>query len=367
MGASGAARAPTATATTTSSRSRDRQSPVFKLNLPRTCARCHSNPGPQQGIPDEVPGCRLQYQESIHGKALLEMGLIVAPSCNDCHGVHDIKRSVDRSSPINKAHVATTCGKCHFGVEEIYNKSVHGQLLAKGDPRGPVCTDCHTAHQIEHPDNGNFKSISDQRCGSCHQDRLEHYRETYHGKAMALGRPNVASEVAACYDCHGHHDVLPPSDPASHLSSANIVQHLPALPPGCKRRLHQVPAARQPDGRPQLPGPPPRLPGDDRIADRRVHLLRRAHRSLADPFGLSLPARLEEVPRGEGGGPERRRMVYPIRSHRAIPALPGRHQFPAARHHGHAAEVLLHDMGPGRVPRDRRRGCRPAPSTVLAP
>ena len=30
---------------------------------------------------------------------------------------------------------------------------------------------------------------------------------------MALGRPNVAPEVAACYDCHGHHDVLPASDP----------------------------------------------------------------------------------------------------------------------------------------------------------
>jgi cytochrome b subunit of formate dehydrogenase len=64
---------------------------------------------------------------------------------------------------------------------------------------------------------------SDVRCGKCHQDRLEHYRDTYHGKAMALGKPNVASDVAACYDCHGHHDVLPPSNPASHLSQANIL------------------------------------------------------------------------------------------------------------------------------------------------
>lgn len=210
----------------------DRQSPVFKLNLPSTCARCHSNPGLNQEYRLKYPQVASQYQESIHGKALLGMGLIVAPSCNDCHGVHDIKRSVDRSSPVNKTHVAATCGKCHFGVEETYNKSVHGQLLAKGDPRGPVCTDCHTAHQIEHPGNGHFKSLSDQRCGRCHQDRLEHYRETYHGKAMALGRPNVASEVAACYDCHGFHDVLPPSDPASHLSSANIVHTCQRCHPG---------------------------------------------------------------------------------------------------------------------------------------
>jgi cytochrome b subunit of formate dehydrogenase len=151
------------------------------------------------------------------------MGLIVAPSCNDCHGVHDIKRTVDRSSPINHANVAKTCGKCHVKVEQVYNQSVHGQLLAKGDPRGPVCTDCHNAHAIEPPVNGHFKMASDRRCGKCHEDRLEHYRDTYHGKAMALGKPNVASEVAACFDCHGHHDVLPPSNPKSRLSSANIV------------------------------------------------------------------------------------------------------------------------------------------------
>ena len=210
----------------------DRQSPVFKLNLPHTCAHCHSNPGLNKEYRMKYPQVASQYQESIHGKALLEMGLIVAPSCNDCHGVHDIKRSVDRSSPINKAHVATTCGKCHLGIEETYNKSIHGQLLAKGDPRGPVCTDCHSAHQIQPPNRGDFKSISDQRCGSCHQDRLAHYRETYHGKAMALGRPNVASEVAACYDCHGFHDVQPISNPASRLSSANIVQTCQHCHPG---------------------------------------------------------------------------------------------------------------------------------------
>ena len=84
------------------------------------------------------PHFAAQYLDSIHGHGVKNMGLVVAPSCNDCHGVHDIKRSVDRSSPINKANVAATCGKCHLGIEENYNKSVHGQLLAKGDSRGPA-------------------------------------------------------------------------------------------------------------------------------------------------------------------------------------------------------------------------------------
>jgi cytochrome b subunit of formate dehydrogenase len=198
-------------------------SPVFKLNLPQTCAKCHSNAGLSKEYEMKHPEAASQYMESIHGRALLKMGLIVAPSCNDCHGVHNIKRGVDRDSPINHANIANTCGKCHVGIEKIYNASVHGQLLAKGDQRGPVCTDCHTAHNIDPPEDGQFKAESDRRCGKCHEDRLEHYRDTYHGKAMALGKPNVAPDVAACYDCHGHHDVLPASDPASHLSKANIL------------------------------------------------------------------------------------------------------------------------------------------------
>ena len=198
-------------------------SPVFKLNLPATCAKCHSNSALTQEYQIGVPAAASQYMDSIHGSALLKMGLIVAPSCDDCHGVHNIKRSVDRDSPINHANVAKTCGKCHVGIEATYNQSIHGQLLAKGDQRGPVCIDCHTAHQIVNPTGNKFKAISDQRCGKCHADRLEHYSETYHGKAMALGMPNSAPEVAACYDCHGFHDVLPAANPASHLSANNIL------------------------------------------------------------------------------------------------------------------------------------------------
>ena len=198
-------------------------SPVFKLNLPQTCAKCHSNTNLTKEYQIKFPEAASQYMDSIHGRALLKMGLIVAPSCNDCHGAHKIKRKVDRDSPIHHANVAKTCGKCHVKVEATYNQSVHGTILASGDQHGPVCIDCHSAHEIEPPNNGHFKKLSDERCGKCHADRLEHYRETYHGKAMALGKPNVADEVAACYDCHGYHDVLPSSNPASHLSTNNVL------------------------------------------------------------------------------------------------------------------------------------------------
>ena len=212
-------------------------SPVFKMNLPMTCAKCHSNTNLTKEYQIEFPEAANQYLDSIHGRALLKMGLIVAPSCNDCHGAHGIKRNVDRDSPINHANVAKTCGKCHVGVEEIYNASVHGKLLAAGDQRGPVCIDCHSAHQISNPTGNNFKAVSDERCGKCHADRLEHYRETYHGKAMMLGKPNSAPEVAACYDCHGFHDVLPTANVASHLSTNNILVTCQKCHPGATAKF----------------------------------------------------------------------------------------------------------------------------------
>ena len=53
-------------------------SPVYKLNLPRTCAKCHSNPGITKEYKMKYPQVAGQYSESIHGRAL-KMGLIVAP------------------------------------------------------------------------------------------------------------------------------------------------------------------------------------------------------------------------------------------------------------------------------------------------
>jgi cytochrome b subunit of formate dehydrogenase len=200
--------------------SRNRQSRTHKLNLPFTCARCHSNPKmmAEEGV--HQPLAAEQYIDSMHGRGLVEKGLIVAPSCNDCHGVHDIRPSEDPQSTIHRDHIPATCGACHVGIERVYDESVHGRLLAAGDERGPVCATCHTAHDIVTPGRSEFKLQSDERCGQCHADRLERYRETFHGKAIALDVPGVA----ACYDCHGHHDIVELEDPTSRLAGENRVE-----------------------------------------------------------------------------------------------------------------------------------------------
>jgi len=221
-------------------------SPVFKLNLPKTCGTCHDDDALAKNYRIAMKNVSGHYLDSIHGRALTKMGLIVAPSCNDCHGVHDIKRSVDKVSRSNHANIAKSCGQCHLGIEETYKESVHGALLAKGDKKGPVCTDCHSAHDIEKPATAHFKGLSDQSCGKCHEDRLLHYRETYHGKAMALGQPNVAADVAACYDCHGHHDVFPVSDARSHLHKDKIVGTCQQCHPGVNAKFTQYQAHANP-------------------------------------------------------------------------------------------------------------------------
>ncbi|MHC4993251.1 MAG: hypothetical protein ACYTGC_19965, partial [Planctomycetota bacterium] len=200
--------------------SRNPQSRTSRRQLPFTCAACHANTElmTDQGVGQ--PFAAQQYVESLHGHALLSHGLNVAPTCNDCHGVHDIRHAEDERSRIHRNHVPETCGRCHEGSREVYADSVHGRLLAAGSPDAPVCTTCHSSHEIIHPSAAAFKLQSDEKCGQCHGDRLARYRETFHGKAIALGLPGVA----ACYDCHGHHDILPHDDPASRLSSEHRLE-----------------------------------------------------------------------------------------------------------------------------------------------
>lgn len=198
----------------------ERQSPQHRLNSIFLCADCHKSQSvrtPEGYEPDEFI---IAYLESAHGKAVAKDGLTSAPTCVDCHGAHGVHPVSDGRSRVHRNRIHETCGSCHVGILDVYEKSLHGKLFEEGHMEAPVCTDCHTAHEIIHPDEATFKLASDDRCGKCHEDRLEHYQETFHGKALALGRSNVA----ACFDCHGHHDIVPVSDPDSRLSRERKVE-----------------------------------------------------------------------------------------------------------------------------------------------
>jgi cytochrome b subunit of formate dehydrogenase len=216
-------------------KSEDPASRTFVRKLPFTCGKCHDNPELARSLGIKDPHAERRYLESIHGRGLVTGGLLVAPSCADCHGKsHAIFPANDPRSSVNQAQVADTCGRCHAGQRDSYQTSIHAAALEKlsqaeaaapasaGSPKprsAPVCSTCHTAHAIVRP-GGEFRLASDQICGECHADRLERYLETYHGRAHSLGD----EFVAACADCHGSHAVLPVADPKSTLSAANRLE-----------------------------------------------------------------------------------------------------------------------------------------------
>ncbi len=226
----------------------DPDSLVSPRNTPRTCGKCHENPDLAKKLGIKKPLAAGQYFESIHGKALLVQGLVVAPSCVSCHGKgHRIFEASDPRSTVNRANVADTCGQCHAGERELYANSIHAQRVREelaGKPPGhgqnvapdknpPVCPTCHTAHQITDP--GPFRLASDRICGDCHQNRLHRYLDTYHGQALDLGD----AEVASCYSCHGAHNIWPSSNPASKVSAQNRLATCRSCHPGATQKFSE--------------------------------------------------------------------------------------------------------------------------------
>jgi hypothetical protein len=198
----------------------DPQSATFATNVPDLCARCHRE-GEKAAV--RYAGDQHQiierYTESIHGKGLMKSGLTVTAMCTSCHTAHSELPRNDSLSSVNPKNLPSTCGKCHHGIEEQFEKSVHSVLVTKTDQPLPVCNDCHTAHTIRRADEEGFKLTIMQQCGRCHEKIAATYFDTYHGKVSQLGY----TKTAKCYDCHGSHDIMAVTDPRSHLSRDNVV------------------------------------------------------------------------------------------------------------------------------------------------
>ena len=199
---------------------KDPQSRTYHLNVAQTCARCHGNQDVILRGHIVIGDVTKMFADSIHGRALSRSGLMVAPTCSDCHSAHDIRKKSDPASKVALANVPSTCGKCHEGIERQFEGSVHGTLIAKGSNGAPACQTCHTAHSIRRAEDPQWQIGVIGQCGTCHADKIKTYRDTFHGQVTNLG----FRAVATCADCHGNHRILPVSDPQSPLSAANRVQ-----------------------------------------------------------------------------------------------------------------------------------------------
>jgi cytochrome b subunit of formate dehydrogenase len=160
------------------------------------------------------------YMHSIHARPSTEDQSRTNATCYDCHDAHYIS-PIDRANhPEGKLRIPQTCGKCHSDVLDIYVTSVHGQEIASGNTDAAVCSDCHSAHNIDTPGNVEGRLAITAQCGTCHEDKLESYFETYHGKITQLGY----GETAKCYDCHGSHAIKRVTDPDSKVHNGNRLE-----------------------------------------------------------------------------------------------------------------------------------------------
>jgi predicted CXXCH cytochrome family protein len=196
----------------------DPSSPVYPLNIPKTCGTCHGNEAMAKKY--GLPNVYASYIDSIHGFAIGKEGLLVAANCTSCHGSHKILDHRDPQSSTYRANIPATCGSCHVGINEQYQKGVHGKAVVAGNPNAPVCTDCHTAHGILEPTSSDFRMQSTPVCGNCHRDKFSTYRDTFHSQLGLLGG---YTETARCWDCHQAHEVLPASDAQSPIAKTNLV------------------------------------------------------------------------------------------------------------------------------------------------
>ena len=149
---------------------------------------------------------------------------------------HQVVASTDAKSPVSKANLPDTCGKCHsnpalaakymFAVAlpvEAYKQSVHGRAILAGNLKAASCNDCHGVHDIlpaSDPKSRIWKQNVASTCAQCHQNVFDVYKESIHGKAVAAG----VMDAATCTDCHGEHRILAPGNPESPVSLANVSQ-----------------------------------------------------------------------------------------------------------------------------------------------
>ena len=92
---------------------------TWDLGTPDMCGRCHADEGlmKKYGLSTAVLST---YLADFHGKTAslrqhqgTEASGRVVARCTDCHGVHDIEKADDPSSPVMKANLQKTCAKCH--------------------------------------------------------------------------------------------------------------------------------------------------------------------------------------------------------------------------------------------------------------
>ena len=192
-----------------------------------TCLACHGEAAAARFVD------RDKFAASVHGSL----------TCATCHAdAADIPHALPLAS-VSQAQIPQTCGACHGGVLEPFERGIHGQAVAAGKRHAPVCSDCHGEHYIAAVTTEAskvFPSHIPETCGQCHAAErivtkyrlpayvVETYMGSFHGLAHQLGSVTAAN----CASCHGAHEILPASDARSSVNPNHLATTCGACHPG---------------------------------------------------------------------------------------------------------------------------------------
>ena len=122
-------------------------------------------------------------------------------SCISCHTDITATHPDD-----NRPAQPINCARCHEQQGESYGASVHGLARKAGHEDAAACVDCHGSHDILPPTSPasplHFVRQA-QTCGRCHVGEARDVAASVHGKAMATGE----RDAPTCTDCHSEHKI----------------------------------------------------------------------------------------------------------------------------------------------------------------
>ncbi|MGD0884218.1 MAG: cytochrome c3 family protein [Thermodesulfovibrionales bacterium] len=196
----------------------------FSIANAEMCRRCHFDKYTKE-------------MENVH-YVKRSQGNLSTPVCTDCHGSHAVV-----SFEKERTAIAWRCQKCHPQVFALYAQSVHGRGLFEEQSQDvPVCTDCHTAHDIKDPLTLEFREHIPERCSNCHANKavmakyglstdvVKTYLSSFHGVTLAFYRKQreemskPARQIAVCTDCHGTHNIMSTRAANPAVVRANLVK-----------------------------------------------------------------------------------------------------------------------------------------------
>jgi hypothetical protein len=127
--------------------------------------------------------------------------------CAGCHEDIDLKKHPAASKKIANARsysaaAARVCGSCHADKARQYEGSIHAALVRDGNPAAPLCTDCHSPHEVS--EKARYETVATVPCKNCHIAIFNAYAESMHGKARSRTGESAAP---LCADCHSAHEV----------------------------------------------------------------------------------------------------------------------------------------------------------------